>query len=74
MIKDDGTDKVELLLDWDTVAVYPRTSMMTGHDTREDILYTDAERLYDEWVCDRRYAPEDVAKMVLLQFIKRRID
>lgn len=60
------TETVELELDWDSVGVYPRTEMVTGKCTRESVLRAEAELLYDEWVCDRRYQPLDVAKMILL--------
>ena len=58
--------------DWDDIGVYPTTQMVQGKDTAMERLRREAEKLYDEWVCDRRYNPEDVALMVLLQARDRR--
>ena len=59
-------------LNWDTIIVYPRTEHMTGGTSPRETLRCEAELLYDEWVCDRRYDPRDVAKMILLHARERK--
>lgn len=65
------TKTVELELDWASIGVYPRTEHINGKSTPAETLRKEAELLYDEWVCDRRYDPTDVAKMILLWSLER---
>jgi len=47
------------------VQVYPSTQIVTGEVTLEDHMKRSALALYDEWVCDRRWSPEDVCKLIM---------
>jgi hypothetical protein len=48
------------------ISVYPTTQMVMGQKTRDEVLEKAAEELYDEWVIDRRFRPEDIVKLMRL--------
>ena len=58
---------------WETIAkrTYVDNSVHHGQRTLEQRARDDAEWLYDQMVCDRRYDPRDVALMILLQDMER---
>jgi len=48
---------------------YPTTN--TGADTVNHHIIKSADKLYDDWVCDRRWEPEDVVRLLEIACIKR---
>ena len=55
--------KKEIELEWKKICSY---ADRWGFGTDIDQVKTDALKIYEDWVCDCRYRPEDVARMVLL--------
>lgn len=52
--------------DWSKVGVYPDNGMVRGEYTAIDKARNDAEWLYDQMVCDRRYDVDSVILMLAL--------
>jgi hypothetical protein len=50
----------------DFVIPYPDTGIMRGDYTPEQKLRADAEWLYNQMICDRRYTVEDVVQLIRL--------
>ena len=53
------------------ICVYPTTQMVTGQITVDEWIEKSADSLYDEWVCDYRWEPEDVKRLIDIA-VKRR--
>ncbi len=52
------TKEKTIELDWGIIRPYPSVDRAS--------IKNDAREMYDKWVCDQRYFPEDVARMILL--------
>jgi hypothetical protein len=45
---------------------YPTTQMVCGEITAEEVIEKSADLLYDQWCCDRRWKPADVARLMII--------
>jgi hypothetical protein len=46
------------------IRIYPPTPVVTGEITAEQYIESCADELYNTWVCDKRFDPEDIKKLI----------
>jgi len=51
--------------------IYPPTSVVVGNETADEYIERMADALYDEWVCDHRFDPEDLKELIDIAVSRR---
>jgi hypothetical protein len=59
------------MIDGKTMKIYMTSQVISGEITVEEYINLSAKALYDDWVCGRRFEPEDICELIMYEKERR---